>query len=270
MEKARSLRAEMPEMGAFFERLVSEPETTGIARQREMVAGVEAVHGPMSHETAVAKHELARDLRNRGELDESLSLTLEALETFRGLYGEGHMRVVRELRCLGIVMLERDDCESAESILWEVIHSASASSLVVTDARKQIAYLTMSCRSDPDAALAMMRSVMEDRIKSIGRWDYEIASLANELGNLARIGRRFSEAECAYLEAKEILELSDNERAVLMAVVLEHLGDTAFAMDDPARAAQLYAEADALASEILPEGGAVRVRINRKFKGRGL
>ncbi len=217
-------------------------------------------------ELANSVHELANVHFYAGRYDESGRLNQRVLGIYRRIAGERHPLVGDTLVNLGAIEFERGDYAEAERLFREglsiiepwygVEHYRTAGCLTMLGR-------TLARREKRHEATEALERALTIRIRTYGPTHPSVASALNELGTIARLERRFDEAEARYRQMADIYrDVYGGQPHYLMGVALSNLGSVAHDRGNLEEADRLLQQAIDMFTTTL-QAGHVNVGIGR-------
>ncbi|MGE3473789.1 MAG: tetratricopeptide repeat protein [Vicinamibacterales bacterium] len=187
--------------------------------------------GGESVELANSIHELANVHFYAGRYEESSRLNHRVLGMYARIVGEGHPHVGDTLVNLGAIEFERGDYPEAERLFRQGL--AIIEAWYGGEHYRTAGCLTMLGRTlarlekRQEASVALERA-LAGRVRTYGPNHPSVASVVNELGTIARLEKRFDQAEAHYRRMADIYRaVYGNKPHYLVGVALSNLGSVA-------------------------------------------
>jgi DNA-binding NtrC family response regulator/tetratricopeptide (TPR) repeat protein len=208
--------------------------------------------------SALALNTLGRVLYRQGDLQEARDLYEQALALFRRLGDDANTAYVRN----NLGLIQKNLCE------WD---AAIANLTAALELHRRIGRFPATGNTLANLGIVYQKSGDWERALDCYRQaeqvfaqmsdSLQLAKVGIAMGNIARLQRRFDEAEALLGQALDRARSSGGTREEVLA--LEFLGELAFDREHPEMALDLYREALTLGERVAPEGDLV-VELERR------
>lgn len=206
----------------------------------------------------------------RGEYAESEKLNRQALQLYRGLYGDSHPIVGELLINLGAIQQDTGNYVAAEKFHREALskmqayygpaHPKSASTLTLIGR-------ALILQKRQEEAVALLHQALSIRENAFGPNHPQVASTLNELGIIALGQASYSDAEAYFQRIVRIYESSYQGKHYLIGIGKSNLASVYMKRNEWAKAEPLFRDSLAMYAQTLPSGhvneGIGRIKLGR-------